>query len=77
MGRLMTTAEVAEMLHVSKFHVRRLAASGELRPVGNELRKGRGRPSLMFAEAEVIEYELAHRKDQHVATLAAIWRESA
>lgn len=74
---MMTTTEVAELLHVTPAQVRRLAAAGHLHPVGTELRNSPGRPTLLFHDTEAIEYEAAHRKDQHVTTLAKHWRDSA
>lgn len=74
---MITSTEAAELIHCTPRHVRRLARRGELTAVGTELRDSRGRPGLLFVEAEVIEYELTHRKDSRIATLAARWRECA
>lgn len=70
----MTTAEVAEMLEVDRFAVRRLVDAGELYPLGR-VALGRGRPTMVFSREAIVEYELAHRPDRdRVKALATAWR---
>lgn len=64
-----TTAEVADMLGVTPSRVRQLVMEGELEPCV------RGSKPLTFREAEVVEYELANRRERdRVARLAEAWR---
>jgi excisionase family DNA binding protein len=66
---VLTTDEVADLLRVSTSRVRQLAMSGSLPPLV------RGMRPLRFREAEVIEYELANRRDrERIARLAEAWR---
>lgn len=71
-GMTITTTEVAEMLGVTESRVRQLVMSGELTPTVRNSRP------LTFIEADVVEYELATRRDrERVARLAERWRACA
>lgn len=65
----MTTAAVAAFLGVSEPRVRNMVREGKLNPLVP------GSRPLTFREADVVEYELAHRRDrERVSRLAAEWR---
>lgn len=64
-----TTTEAADMLRVSTTRVRRMVMEGKLHPLVP------GARPLAFREADVVEYELAHRKNRdHISRLAEQWR---
>lgn len=64
-----TTTEVADILGVSTTRVRRMVMDGKLHPLVP------GARPLTFREADVVEYELAHRKNRnHISRLAKQWR---
>ena len=64
-----TTAEVADMLGVTPSRVRQLVMEGDLQPTV------RGSKPLTFCESDVVEYELATRRNRdRIARLAERWR---
>ena len=64
-----TTAEVADMLGVTPSRVRQLVMEGDLEPTV------RGAKPLTFREVDVVEYELATRRDRdRISRLAECWR---
>ena len=65
-----TTAEVADMLGVTPSRVRQLVMEGDLQPTV------RGSKPLTFREVDVVEYELATRRNRaRIARLAEQWRD--
>jgi len=65
-----TTAEVADMLGVTPSRVRQLVMEGDLEPTV------RGVKPLTFREVDVVEYELATRRNRaRIARLAEQWRD--